>query len=312
LIKLYQEKQRFLFFSIFSVSILTVFILAYLGQLWRITDDYQNLGEFFGGILGYWWYRQLPDGTSKNGLFIFWLSSLGGWLRPLFHIGALVIPFRVGGGMLLAAILWFLILPFLYQRIYSNLVKDFEWVKNIFIKLGCIGVLIFGFTGLYFSWNTQWKHPNVKYETKYGSLLANRDLRNTQLAMMTIEWLKKNLGPGDRVVALSGMPVELILGWLPRIPISACINYQIYSGDTERITKSLREDKDVKFVLVHIDNSGYHFGIQDYKLADYLDEKWHHVFRVGIPNTLTKLVLFSPERKKDFGLNDGFIVFGKN
>jgi len=310
LINLYHARKLFRFYAVFSLSLLVVIVLAIYGQLTRITDDYQILGDFFGGILGYWCYRQLPDGSLRKGFFILWFASLGGWLRPLFHVGALVIPFRVGGGMLLAAIFWFLILPFLFQRFYSNLVKDFKWVTNNFIKIGCIGVLIFGFTGLYFSWNTQWKHQNVIFETKYGSFLVNHNEHSTQLGMEVINWIQNNISKDKRIVALEGSPIELILGWLPCLPLSQ-LNYQIYKGDTQRIISKFETQRDIEYILVHVRQGGYNFGIQDYKLADYLDTKWKQVKRFNLPDQLTFLTQMSPDRKRDSGLVKGFILYGR-
>jgi hypothetical protein len=129
--------------------------------------------------------------------------------------------------------------------------------------------------------------------------------------MAAIKWLKNNINTNERIIALSGMPIEIVFNWLPKIPISACINYQIFRGDTERIISILEVNKNAKYVLLHIDDSGYNFGVQDYKLADYLDEKWQQIFRVGIPDTLTKLTMMSPERKRDSGLRSGIVILKK-
>lgn len=312
LIKLYQARRHFAFWSILFAVGLAAIVLVRLGQLSRLLNDYQNLGDFFGGILGYWWYRQLPDGIPKKGFLIFWLSSFGGWLRPLFHIGALVIPFRVGGGMLLAVIFWFLMLPFLFQRVYPAVNRDSKWITNVFIKIGCVSILVFGFTGLYFSWNNQWKHPTVKFETPYGSFSTSSHLKSTQVGVAAIEWLRQNLQSEERIAALSSLPVELVLGWLPCTPITSTIGYQIYPGDSERIIEALEANRDVKYVLVNIADGGYHFGVQDYKLADYLDGKWRQVFRAGVSDSLSlnRLALLSPERKRDAGVEKaGIIIF---
>jgi len=310
LINRYQRKKNFQFWLVLSISIFIGSVLAYLGQLSRITDDYQNLGDFFGGILGYWWYRQLPEGSPKNGFFIFWLSSLGGWLRPLFHIGALVIPFRVGGGMLLAVIFWFLMLPEFYQRNNTNLNIESKRLKNVFITIGCVAVLIYGFTGLYQSWNSQWKHSTVEFKTKYGNFLANHNEESTQLGIEIINWIQINLDEDKRMVALEGLPIELVLGRLPCIPLSQQ-NYQIYQGDTQRIISIFDTRQDIEYILVHIRPGGYNFGIQDYKLADYLDTKWKQVKRFNVPDQLNSLTQMSPERKYDSGLVKGFILYGR-
>lgn len=308
LIGLHQMHRRIIFCTIFVAVGLVVITLAVLGQLTHLLNDYQYLGDFFGGILGYWWYRQLPDGILKKGFFILWLSSLGGWLRPLFHIGAIVIPFRVGGGMLLATIFWFLILPSLFQKVYPNLIKNSRWITDTFIKIGCISVLIFGFTGLYFSWNTQWKHQTTNFQTPYGNFLAKEDAESTNVGVQAINWLRRNLSEDKRLVALSGLPIQLTLGWLPCIPISQ-VPYQIYPGDTERIVAVLKNKTKIKYVLLHIRQGGYTFGIQNYKLADYLEKKWRQVLRIGVPDSLRDLTSLSPERKKDSGLKNGVIIF---
>jgi hypothetical protein len=310
LINLYHTRKLFRFYAVFSLSLLVVAVLAIYGQITRITDDYQNLGDFFGGLLGYWWYRQLPEGRPKRGLFIFWFSSLGGWLRPLFHIGALVIPFRVGGGMLLATIFWFLMLPVLFIKMYPKLIDSTKRIKKEFITIGCVCVLIFGLTGLYFSWNSQWKFPVVKFQTKYGSFLANREAESTQLGMEVIAWLKENLKDNKRIVALEGLPIELVLGSLPIISLSQ-MNYQIYNGDTQKIITILDTRQDIKYILVHIRHGGYYFGIQDYALADYLDNKWQQVKRFRVPDQLINLTQMSPLRKKEAELLRGIIIYGR-
>jgi hypothetical protein len=133
-------------------------------------------------------------------------------------------------------------------------------------------------------------------------------MENTQVSIEAISWLKQNLKPGERIVALSGLPIELALGWLPVLPLSQQ-GYQIYHNDTERIIRVLQMKKDIKIVLVRIFRGGYNFGIQDYRLAEYLDQNWEQVFRIGVPNSLTMLTLFSPERKKDADLKEGVIIF---
>jgi hypothetical protein len=311
MVNLYQTHQRFIFWSALSISAIIIFILSYAGQLARITDDYQTLGDFFGGILGYWWYRQIPEGVFlKRGFFIFWLSSLGGWLRPLFHVGALVVPFRVGGGMLLAAVFWFLILPSLFQRIYPNLIRDSQWLAKIFIKIGCIGILVFGFTGLQKNYDSQWKYSSVKFGTKYGSFYGNNNEQSTQLGIEVINWVQNNISKNKRIVALEGLPIELVLGWLPCIPLSQ-LNYQIYDGDTERITSVLETNHDIEYILVHVRHGGYNFGTQDYKLAEYLDTRWKQIVRFRTPDSLTLLTQLSPAKKFDSGLVRGFVLYGR-
>jgi hypothetical protein len=310
MVNLYQTHQRFIFWSVSSISVIIIFVFVYTGQLVRITDDYQNLGDLFGGILGYWWYRQIPEGILKKGFFIFWFSSLGGWLRPLFHVGALVVPFRVGGGMLLAAVFWLLILPSLSLRIYPYLIKDYQWLTKVFIKIGCIGILVFGFTGLQKNYDYQWKYPSVKFETKYGSFFANSNEQSTQLGIEVINWIKNNISKNKRIVALEGLPIELVLGWLPCIPLSQ-LNYQIYEGDTQRIISVFDTRQDIEYIIVHVKPGGYNFGIQDYKLADYLDTKWKQVKRFNVPDQLTSLTQMSPDRKRDSGLVKGFILYGQ-
>lgn len=310
LINLYHARRLFRFYAVFSLSLLVVVVLAIYGQLTRITDDYQNLGDFFGGILGYWWYRQIPEGILKKGYFIFWLSSLGGWLRPLFHIGALVIPFMVGGGLLLATVFWLLILPSLFLRFYPNLIKDSQRLTKVFINIGFIGILVFGFTGLQKNYDSQWKYPSVKFETKYGSLFANSNEQSTQLGIEVINWIQNNISKDKRIVALEGLSIELILGWLPCLPLSQ-LNYQIYKGDTQRIISKFETQRDIEYILVHVRQGGYNFGIQDYKLADYLDTKWKQVKRFNVPDQLTSLTQMSPDRKRDSGLVKGFILYGR-
>lgn len=308
LIKLYQTRRTLIFWSVLLASLAIGIISALYGQLIRAINDYQNLGDFFGGILGYWWYRQLPDGNLKKGFFVFWLSSLGGWLRPLFHIGALVIPFRVGGGMVLAAIFWFLILPSMFQKVYPALVERPKRITDTFIKIGCVSVLVFGCTELYSNWITQWRHPTVKFQTPYGTFVANYDTESTKVGTVALNWLQNNFKGRERIVALSGLPIELILGWLPCIPLSQ-LAYQVYPEDAIKIINILNTNRDIKFVSVHISKGGYHFGIQDYKVADYLEKNWRQAFVIGIPNSFEKLGLLSPERKIDLGLTDGIIIF---
>jgi len=168
----------------------------------------------------------------------------------------------------------------------------------------------FGIAGLYFSWNTQWKYSTVKLETPYGSFLANSNEESTALGLEVINWLRQNLKQGRRIVALEGLSIELVLGWLPCIPLSG-LNYQIYEGDTERIISVLDEKPDVEYVLVQVRHGGYHFGIQDYKLADYLDTKWEQTARISVPQQLTTLSNMSPGRKHDCGLIRGFIIYGR-
>lgn len=308
LIKLYHQRQRLVFWPIFFVSFLAALILVFKGQLIRILNDYQNLGDFFGGILGYWWYRQLPEGNPKKGFFIFWLASLGEWLRPLFHVGALVIPFRSGGGMLLAVIFWFLMLPSLFKRFYPNLIENLRRVKNIFIKIGYTCVFMFGLTGLYLSWNGQYKYPSTEFKTPYGNFLVDRDFEGTQAGIEVIGWVRNNLASGKRVVVLEGLPVELTLGWLPCMPLSHQ-SHQIYDGDLQRIIAILELRQDIEFVIVQVRLGGYNFGVQDYKLADYLDTEWRQAARFKVPEQLTVLSNMSPERKKDSGLVRGFIIY---
>lgn len=310
LMNLYHTRQFFKFYAVFFLSVSVAVVLTIYGQLTRVTDDYQNLGDFFGGLLGYWWYRQLPD-SPKKGFFIFWLSSLGGWLRPLFHIGALVIPFRVGGGMLLAIFFWFLMLPVLFIKMYPKLTDSTERIKRHFIKIGSLCVFIFGLTGLYLNWNSQWKFPAVQFQTKYGSFLANREAESTQLGVEVIAWLKENLKDNNRIVALEGLPIELVLDSLPIIPLSQ-MNYQIYNGDTPKIITILETRQDIKYILVHIRPGGYDFGIQDYKLADYLDNKWQQIERFRVPDQLLNLTQMSPARKKEAELIRGFIIYSRN
>lgn len=311
LLKLYHQRQRLVFGAIFFLSFLVAITLVFKGQLIRILNDYQNLGDFFGGILGYWWYRQLPEGNPKKGFFIFWLASLGGWLRPLFHVGVLAIPFIAGGGMLLAVIFWFLMLPSLFKRFYPNLIENSRRVENIFIKIGYICVFVFGLTGLYVSWNGQYKYSSVKFKTPYGNFLVDGDSADTQAGIKVIGWVRNNLASGKRVVVLEGLPVELVLGWLPCIPLSQQ-NYQIYDGDnTEKIISILDTRQDIEYVLVQARQGAYNFGIQDYKLADYLDTEWKQVARFKIPEQLTALSGMSPDRKKDSGLVRGFIIYGR-
>ncbi len=310
LLKLYLAKRWFPLWLAFSVISIIIFIFALSGQLIRVLDDYKTLGAFFGGISGYWWYRQLPEGNLKKGFIIFWLASLGGWLRPLFHIGALVIPFRVGGGMLLAVIFWFLILPSLFQKVCPALIGHSDRIKDSFMRIGCLCVLIFGFIGLFSSWNIQWRHSTVKFETPYGHFFANADDHSTQVGIKVINWFRQNVKSKQRIVVLEALPIELVLGWLPCIPLSQ-LNYQIYEGDAERIISALDKRPDIEYVLVQVRHGGYHFGIQDYKLADYLDTKWKQVERIEVPRELTTLSSMSPNRKCGCGLIRGFIIYGR-
>ena len=310
LIRLYQIRRRiFFWFILIAVGIVATY-LTVSGQLIRLFNDFQNLGDFFGGILGYWWYKQIPGEALKKGFFVVWLSSFGGWLRPLFHIGAIVIPFRVGGGMLLAVIFWFLILPSLYQKIFSGIENSAKRISNIFLIAGSVGVLVFGITGLYYSWDTQWRHPTIEFKTQYGSFLANSDAESTQVGSEVIRWLRDHLNEKERIVALEGLPIELVMGQLPCIPLSQ-LSYQVYNEDTEKITSILNKRDDIKYVLVQIRHGGYHFGIQDYKLADYLDNNWKQVKRFRIPDQLGRLSQMSAKRKIDCSLVKGFIVFGR-
>lgn len=310
LIKLYQTQRILIFWSVFLASLAIGVISVISGQLIRVINDYQNLGDFFGGILGYWWYRQLPNGYLKRGFFVFWLSSLGGWMRPFFHIGALVIPFRVGGGMLLAAIFWFLILPAIFQKTHLSLVENTKRISDIFTRIGCASVLAFGCTGVYSNWATQWRYPTEKFETPYGSFLANRNQESTQIGTQVINWFSQNLKSGKRIVALEALPIELVLGQLPCIPLSQ-LNYQIYAGDTERIISTLDGAGTVEYVLVPVRHGAHHFGIQDYKLADYLDTQWRQAARFNVPDSLTVLSQMSPGRKLDSGLTRGFIIYSR-
>lgn len=293
LIKLYR-RRRLIFWLVFFLSFLAALILVFKGQLIRILNDYQNLGDFFGGILGYWWYRQLPEGNLKQGFFVFWLASLGGWLRPLFHVGALVVPFRAGGGMLLAVIFWFLMLPSLFKRFYPDLTENLRQVKNIFIKIGYACVFVFGLTGLYLSWNGQYRYPSTEFKTPYGNFLVGRDSEGTQAGIKAAEWVRNHLSPGKRVVVFAGLPVELALGWLPAIPLSQK-HFQIYAGDSQRIISILQLRQDLEYVLVWVRPGECNFGIQDNKLSDYLNAEW----KPAMPE----------DRKKDPGLTGGFIVY---
>lgn len=310
LVKLYLAKRWPALLLVISLFAIAAFIFALSGQLIRVIDDYKTLGAFFGGISGYWWYKQLPEGNLKKGFFIFWLASLGEWLRPLFHIGALVIPFRVGGGMLLAVIFWFLILPSLFQKLWPGFVKNPEQVVDIFIKIGCVSVLVFGATGLYLNWDTQWRYPAEKFETPYGFFLANRSEESTKVAMEVIDWLDRNLKNDRRIVALEALPVELVTGSLPCIPLSQ-LNYQIYEGDTQKIISILEQREDIEYILVAVRHGGYHFGIQDYKLADYIDNQWKQAARFNVPAQLTSLSQMSAGRKYDSGLVIGFIIYAR-
>jgi hypothetical protein len=196
--------------------------------------------------------------------------------------------------MLLAVIFWFLILPSLFKRFYPDLIENLWRVQNIFIKIGYICVFVFGLTGLYISWNGQYKYASMKFKTPYGNFLVDRDSEGTQAGIKAIEWVGNHLAPGKRVVVLSGLPVELALGWLPAIPLSQ-LHFQVYAGDSQRIISILKSRQDIEYVLVQAGQGAYNFGVQDYKLSDYLDTEW----KPAMPG----------DRKKDSGLVRGFIIY---
>ena len=284
-------------------------LLLIVGKLPNFTNDFVYIGGFFGGIVGYWWVRQLNEHNHRNMFLIFWMASFGGWLRPLFHIGALVIPFRTGGS-LMAVIFWIKMMPFLFRKIYPDVIIPKESVSRFFGFMGASAALIYGLTGLWFIWHTEWQYPKEKVATPYGSFTVKAD-SSWELWNHVRTWLRENTPKGKRFVAIEGLNLELAMGFLPCLPISQA-NYQFYEGDEARTINVLEKRRDIQYVIVPIRHRRWHFGIQAFRLADYLDTHWKQVARFDVPESLTTLAMMSPERKLASGLEYGIIIYGRH
>lgn len=307
LFRLLEKSRTLSFYTFLFIGAIITLFLFYNGSLYRLTDDYINLGSFFGVIAGFWWYQTIPDSSTRDILLIYLIASLGGWLRPLIHVGAIVIPFYAGGGILLATVFVFLMLPSLYQRLFNG---RYELAQKGMLLIGSIAVILYAWTGVHKNWAPLWQQHTLEVETQFGKVTANSNDLSTQNAMAAIDWLKKNLPAGKRIVALEGLPIELSLGWLPCIPLSQ-LNYQVYEGDAEKIIHIFDTDTTVAIILVPIRHGGYHFGVQDYQLADYLDAKWKIEARFNVPSQLIEITKMSPQRKMDTGLKHGILLYSR-
>jgi hypothetical protein len=273
----------------------------------RIVNDYINLGAFFGGIAGLWVICSRRHELPTKVFIIFWLFALGGWLRPLFHIGALVIPFRTGGGILMANLFWFVMLPMLFTRIAERSTGPSTQAIRIGAPLAAIALLLFCVTGIFVNWTNQWRHPTICVRTAYGSFAAAKDSEATRRVMEVSQWLKEHLCQSCRFVVLEGLPLELSFGFLPALPFSQ-LNHQVYAGDSARVACILDSNPAIQYVLVYVHRGWYSLGTQSTDLADYLDEHWQQVYRCNVPAEFDRLSLITPDRMKRYKVTSGFIV----
>ena len=289
-------------------------ICVFYGSFNRFFNAYQLLGSTFAGLSGFWWLRTQSNKSSGQAVAVLWFASFGGWLRPFVHIGALILPYRVGSSILLALIFWFCMLPYFYVVLMNKGLPVNELYKRFFFICGIICVLFFGSVGIYKNWSDIFKLDIVSFQTPYGKFSTFDIPGRTNTEIIAVRWLNKHLKSGEDLEFLEGLPMQLVTsGKLSKLPFSQ-LNYQVYEGDVARTIKILENSKTIKYIIIKLQNGGYHFGVQDYELADYIEDNWHRVKTFGLPESLKncRLSEMSQDRKMKARLIEAFIIYERS